>query len=326
MPGRTYGQEGKCSVCLRQHVLLNDHPIRHGWDVENITPGQGLLGTWHRGACQGVRFPHLGLSVEGTKWALKDAKARLKMVREHRNALESGDDALTDKSTGRSYVRGEAAYKRALKAALSEADSATAMLDSMIEQYQTIISGWKPAAAKGRDYARGKILHKGTTEGKFEGHLTPLCKSWSGYEPYFGGAFYAKRDEDVTCKACRKTMDAKVAAYAPKKVVAPKGSVVIGTTTHGWPVFGPSDAVVAEVRAKYGNREVINKLVKEHLKSQKFDGYVVDHQEAAALHKALSKDLEAKSRDRRGEVVDDNLWYRSVLHAMIAAGHRRAAE
>jgi hypothetical protein len=161
------------------------------------------------GACQGVRFPHLGLSVEGTKWALKDAKAHLKMVRAHRGVLAKGggDYALTDESTGQSYVRGEAAYKRALKAALSEADAAIATLDAMITQYQTLITGWKPAAAKGRDYSRGQALHKATTEGKFKGHKTPLCKSWSGYTPYFGGAFYAKRDEDVTCKACRRDMD-----------------------------------------------------------------------------------------------------------------------
>jgi hypothetical protein len=328
MPGRAYGQEGKCSVCLRQHVLLDDHPIRHGWAVQNITPGQGLLGTWHTGACQGVRFPHLGLSVEGTKWALKDAKAHLKMVRAHRKMLAKGDYALTDESTGQSYVRGEAAYKRALGAAQKEADAAIATLDAMITQYQSIITGWKPAAALARDYTRGAVLHKPTTEGKFEGHRAPLCKSWWGYEPYRGNAVYAKRDQDVTCPKCRKTMDEQAGVFAPKQVAAPKGSTVLGKTTHGWPVFGPSAEFVARVKPLmgcYGQDEAVRKAVKAHMQQQKFDGYKSDHAEAEAMHKALAEKLRAQYEVASYSQGKDDLWTRSVIHGAIAHAHRAAS-
>ena len=70
---------GTCSVCLRTMQLHNDHPIRHGFSAIGVQHGQH--GGYHTGPCGGTNFPHLGISVEGTQWALARAHASLDSVR-----------------------------------------------------------------------------------------------------------------------------------------------------------------------------------------------------------------------------------------------------
>ncbi len=67
-PASTPLFEAVCSVCLHQHVLTGDRPIRHGWHAHNVRHGENR--GWHDGPCSGVRFPHFGLSTDGTRWAL----------------------------------------------------------------------------------------------------------------------------------------------------------------------------------------------------------------------------------------------------------------
>ena len=60
--------QGTCGVCLRLMQLRGDRPIRHGFSAVGVRHGQS--GGYHTGPCAGTEFPHLGISTEGTTWAL----------------------------------------------------------------------------------------------------------------------------------------------------------------------------------------------------------------------------------------------------------------
>ena len=67
--------QGTCSVCLRVMQLHGSAPIRHGFSAVGVRHGQS--GGYHTGPCAGIQFPHLGISTEGTKWALDRERAFL---------------------------------------------------------------------------------------------------------------------------------------------------------------------------------------------------------------------------------------------------------
>ena len=70
--------QGTCSVCLRTMQLRGDRPIRHGFSAVGVRHGQHS--GYHTGPCDGTRFDHLGISDEGTRWALDRARQRLDSV------------------------------------------------------------------------------------------------------------------------------------------------------------------------------------------------------------------------------------------------------
>jgi len=78
----TARQAAQCSVCFGtfQLVVYKDRPIRHGFNAYGVQHGQH--GGFHTGPCQGVRFPHFGVSTEGTVWALGLAQETLVDVTE----------------------------------------------------------------------------------------------------------------------------------------------------------------------------------------------------------------------------------------------------
>jgi hypothetical protein len=82
--------QGTCSVCLRMMQLHGDSPIRHGFSAVGVRHGQH--GGWHTGPCPGVNFPHLGVSSEGTSWALGQARKKLGDVQSAIAELEAYPD------------------------------------------------------------------------------------------------------------------------------------------------------------------------------------------------------------------------------------------
>lgn len=83
---------GTCSVCLRPMQLRNDRPIRHGFSAVGVHHGQH--GGFHTGPCGGTGFPHLGISTEGTQWALDLARTRLDRVRADLAHLATNPDLV----------------------------------------------------------------------------------------------------------------------------------------------------------------------------------------------------------------------------------------
>ena len=66
--------QGTCGVCLRLIQLRDDRPIRHGFSAVGVRHGQS-------GPCAGTQFPHLGISTEGTQWALDREHKHLERLR-----------------------------------------------------------------------------------------------------------------------------------------------------------------------------------------------------------------------------------------------------
>src|SRR5579863_2198955 len=98
--------QGTCSVCLRTMQLHDDHPIRHGFSAVGVR--HGAHSGWHTGPCPGVNFPHLGISAEGTEWALKRARERLAVTERRLAELATHPDLIWYPTLKGSYnkVRG----------------------------------------------------------------------------------------------------------------------------------------------------------------------------------------------------------------------------
>ena len=79
-----------CSYCLNTYLTVGHeaHIARHGFTVQGQTAGQGLLGCWHTGPCDGFEYAHLGISNQGTKFALSRIQSALDMNR--RRLVELG--------------------------------------------------------------------------------------------------------------------------------------------------------------------------------------------------------------------------------------------
>lgn len=87
---------GTCSVCLRPMQLHGDRPIRHGFSAIGVR--HGAHSGYHTGPCQGTRFPHLGISDAGTKWAIDDARAKLSGVEKRLAELATRAVVLEDRA------------------------------------------------------------------------------------------------------------------------------------------------------------------------------------------------------------------------------------
>lgn len=98
--------QGTCSVCLRVIQLRGDHPIRHGFSAVGVRHGQHS--GWHTGPCEGTRFSHLGISSEGTSWALGRARGRLVEIDRQIDDLATNPDLIWYPKISGSYnkVRG----------------------------------------------------------------------------------------------------------------------------------------------------------------------------------------------------------------------------
>jgi hypothetical protein len=221
--------QGTCSVCLRVMQLHGDRPIRHGFSAIGVQHGV-QHGGYHTGPCAGTGFPHLGISTEGTQWALNNAIDRLAANERQLSELESYPDLIWYPRQRGSYnkVRGglpdltkpvtlrrgedvpyagdgrptyDGEHKRRVTALLY----VKADLERAIAAYEKVIATWSPEKYPVTG-AAGKVetTHMATPRRNSRG------EEWTGVLCRFTRSGYASDKlakttdpSKVTCKRCR---------------------------------------------------------------------------------------------------------------------------
>lgn len=204
--------------------LRGDKPIRHGFQAIGVRHGQHS--GHHTGPCAGTRFPHLGISTEGTEWAL---------VRE-RNFLESTKEALAKLATNPDFtwypmkydVRGgredysrpvvikhgdddissglgEPSYATLHRREKTQLENQQDRAERAIAEYKRVLASWSPekypttgAPAK-VETTHMEMPRKHVRFGKWKGILCRFTRAGHASDKL------AKTDDPkkVTCKRCR---------------------------------------------------------------------------------------------------------------------------
>jgi hypothetical protein len=217
---------GTCSVCLRAMQLHGDSPIRHGFKAVGVRHGQH--GGHHTGPCMGTRFPHLGLSTEGTVWALDRERTFLQQTKDALVKLATNPDLTWyptkyDVRGGRPdysrpvvlkhgeeepYGIGAPSYDRLHRAKKAMLESHERMAERAIAEYERVLASWSPE----------KYPVSGAPKKVETVHMaTPLKnnrgETWTGILCRFTKQGYAsdkiaKTDDPrkVTCKRCRTAL------------------------------------------------------------------------------------------------------------------------
>ena len=223
--------QGTCSVCLRMMQLHGASPIRHGFAAIGVRHGQHS--GYHTGPCSGSRFPHLGISTEGTQWARENANERLARVNEDLHRLAGNPDltwyptapgshnkvrgGLPDMSRPVVLRQGEdvaftgdgrPTYAWEHKKRVAAQTNIKTELEKAIAAYEKVLATWSPekypttgAAAK------VETVHMATPRRNSRGEI------WTGILCRFtrqgNASNLMKKTDDpskVTCKRCRTTL------------------------------------------------------------------------------------------------------------------------
>lgn len=221
--------QGTCSVCLRAMQLHGDRPIRHGFSAIGVKHGQH--GGFHTGPCAGTGFPHLGISVEGTQWALERARRSLDGVRDGIAQLAGNPDLIWYPTNYN--VRGrpldlskpvilkygeEVSYEhrnRGVPSYASEHRQRKAKLDAHEEEllrsiaaYEKVIATWSPekypttGAPKKVETVHMEMPRKHTRFGEWKGVLCRFTRPGHASDKLAKTADPAK----ITCTRCRKAL------------------------------------------------------------------------------------------------------------------------
>ena len=218
---------GTCSVCLRMMQLHGDRPIRHGFSAVGVRHGQH--GGYHTGPCAGTRFPHLGISTEGTVWALDRERDFLKRTKEalahlatnpdftwHPNKYVNGRPVkdfsrpiiLSHGGEEAPYGIGAPSYASMHRAEKAELDMRERMSERAIAEYERVLASWAPE----------KYPVTGATKKVETAHMATPRKNnrgetWTGVLCRFTRQGHpsnslSKTDDPskVTCKRCRSTL------------------------------------------------------------------------------------------------------------------------
>lgn len=216
--------QGTCSVCLRKMQLRGDRPIRHGFRAVGVRHGQ--TGGWHTGPCRGVDFPHLGISDEGTRWALRFATEKLLGVNDELARLATHPDFTWYPMDFRTrkpdyskpivlrygvetpFGQGAPSYDRYHKGEVATAEASKRAIERAIADYENVLATWSP----GKYPVTGAAAKVETT------HMaTPRKNSrgqeWNGVlcrftKPGYASSKLPKTDDPgkVTCKRCRSAL------------------------------------------------------------------------------------------------------------------------
>jgi hypothetical protein len=214
---------GTCSVCLRTMQLHGDSPIRHGFSAVGVRHGQHS--GYHTGPCDGTRFPHLGISDAGTRWALDRARARLASVSEELGRLAGNPDlvwypttlrGLPDTSRPVTLRHGEDAYAsdgrpsyaREHKRRVAGQEAIRSELERAIAAYEDVIATWSP-----EKYPTTGAPKKVETAHMATSRANKRGDAWTGVlcrytRPGYASDKIAKTDDPgkVTCKRCRAAL------------------------------------------------------------------------------------------------------------------------
>jgi hypothetical protein len=217
--------QGTCGVCLRPIQLHADRPIRHGFSAIGVKHGQHS--GHHTGPCAGSGFPHLGISTDGTRWALGRAHQRLEGLRGSRADLAANPDLTWypkkyDVRGGRldlakpflvkygdeaPFVVGRfsnpPSYAELHQGRVAELKGYERATEGEIAEYDRVLSSWSPGkyptigtkAKATTVHMERPITIRGQTE------MGVLCKGLRG-QRLLKTADPAK----VTCKRCRATL------------------------------------------------------------------------------------------------------------------------
>lgn len=221
--------QGTCSVCLRVIQLRGDHPIRHGFSAVGVRHGQS--GGYHTGPCAGTQFPHLGISTEGTVWALDRERKLVERLNAKLAELATNPDLTWypkkyDVKGGRldlsrpSVVKfgdeepisyrsdSPPSYAKLHKAKVTETENHLRMAERAIAEYERVLASWSP-----EKYAvigapkKAETVHMSTPRANNRG------ETWTGILCRFTRRGFAsdklpKTDDPskVTCKRCRTSL------------------------------------------------------------------------------------------------------------------------
>jgi hypothetical protein len=210
--------------------LHGDSPIRHGFSAVGVRHGQHS--GYHTGPCDGTRFPHLGISDEGTRWALDKARGRLAIVEARLAELATYPDltwyptlrgsykvrgGLPDTSKPVTLRHGEKetfttdgrpSYAWEHKKRVAEQTNIKDALESAIAEYERVIATWSPEKYPVTG-AAGKVetVHVATPRKNSRGQewIGILCRYT---RPGLASSKLAKTDDPskVTCKRCRAAL------------------------------------------------------------------------------------------------------------------------
>ena len=224
-------QKGTCSVCLREIQLRGDHPIRHGFAAIGVR--HGAHSGYHTGPCQGTRFPHLGISVAGTEWALRDAREKLGGVTDRLAELAGNPDLIWYPRIRGSYNKvrgglpdiskpvtlkygqdeyagdGRPTYASEHRRRVAEMTNIKDELDRAIAAYEKVIATWSPEKYP----TKGAAAKVATVHMEMPRKHPRYSEPWKGVTCRFTRPGYASdklpKTTDpakVTCKACRKAI------------------------------------------------------------------------------------------------------------------------
>ena len=221
--------QGTCSVCLRMMQLRDDRPIRHGFSAVGVRHGQS--GGYHTGPCAGTQFPHLGISTEGTKWALDREQRFLERTNAAIANLATNPDITWypkkyDVRGGRPDLSKPVVVKYGAEAPIAYTSSAPPSYASLhrvekvkldnqqhvaeraIAEYERVIATWSPEKylTTGAP-AKIETVHMERPVKTARGEsIGTLCRSG---RRSFGGAASLMKTSDpskVTCKRCRVSL------------------------------------------------------------------------------------------------------------------------
>ena len=225
--------QGTCSVCLRTIQLRGDRPIRHGFSAIGVR--HGTHSGYHTGPCGGSNFPHLGISTEGTVWALGVAHNRLDSTIEALRKLDAFPDLTwhrplptfiqrpgperhglpdTTKSVTLRHGAdvpyandGRPSYAHEHKKRVAELTNVKNELERAIAAYEKILATWKPESAAAAP-AKVEIVHLAKdVRGNFGNWTGIACRSTRRMNPHAREKLLKTSDvTKVTCKACKKIL------------------------------------------------------------------------------------------------------------------------
>lgn len=218
--------QGTCSVCLRTIQLHGDRPIRHGFSAIGVR--HGTHSGYHTGPCGGLNFPHLGISTEGTVWALGVARDRLVDTEKRLHELASNPDLVYyskkyDSRGGRPDLANpitlrygdeydsmpltaHPSYDYVHKQRVAELTNVKNELARAITAYEKVLATWKPQVAAAAP-AKVETVHmamprKHTRFGEWQGITCRFTRSGYASDKLSKTTDPAK----VTCKRCRAAL------------------------------------------------------------------------------------------------------------------------
>ncbi len=217
--------QGTCSVCLREIQLRDGRPIRHGFSAVGVRHGQS--GGYHTGPCAGTQFPHLGISSEGTAWALDRERRFLEGTHKRLADLAANPDitwfpkkydirggradlskpVVVKHGDERSYSTGQPSYDQLHRARKAELEQHVNQAERAIAEYERVLGSWSPEKYPTTGAAvKVETVHMERPIKNLRGETTigTLCRSARRGRV----AFLAKTDDPakVTCKRCRATL------------------------------------------------------------------------------------------------------------------------